>query len=196
MEQILWNLIKQGLQSAINTHGPVTKHNCGSAIKRIVLMIIESNELKESNSDLFERIRVDTLEFYYKCEINSLKVRLSKATKELKKLSLEIDEANSTSASKQEWIDRLRKSVEDINKEKNQLRQELQTLKRNYQTPRIAVIRHQLTQKIAWNLWNASDRKEGCSFENWIKAEKIADALLKWKPNGKDNYYEEEKAEP
>jgi hypothetical protein len=197
-ERVLWDIIKLALTATIKAHGPVTKDNLGSAIKRIVHGIIESEDLQRYTSeDIWNKVRADALEVYYKGEISILRKRNSELRSEIAKLKngeagkeiARLKNELATLPAKQYWIEKLQATVEQLNKEKIEIRKQLEEIKGTDKVKKLKVIRHQLTNKIAHKLWEFNDKRDGYAEQDWLLAEKLADALLAWKPNGKDTYY-------
>jgi hypothetical protein len=98
---------------------------------------------------------------YYKCELGATKTKLKEILKERDKYR---DLASTVS-------------------------RELEAIKKTDSLQKLKQIRHQLTNKIAWSLWDLNGRRDGYAEEDWLLAEKLADILLRWKPNGEDTYY-------
>lgn len=188
-EQILWTLIKKALSTSIYAHGPITRDNMGSAIKRVASNIMESDDLQQyTGEDMWNKVRADVLEMYYKGEIIILRRKVKELQAEVNRLLADA----STLSAKQEWIKRLQTTIEQVNKERTAYRRELEQLKGGTDVSKAKKrlhMRHQLTQKISYSLWVLNSKRDGYAEQDWLLAEKLADRILAWKPNGEDNYY-------
>jgi Protein of unknown function (DUF2934) len=162
LDKLVWDLTKNALRNCIHSHGPITEKYLDSATKRVLRAIVDSQELRDISPDVYYALVVDSLEHLHKHEINPIRQQLWETRQELKKAKQQIFELTTQ-------LEAAHRKIEKENIEK---------------IPKSQVL-HQITKKLAMVLWYSEGQPEGQDIRHWLLAERLALALMAWKPRGK-----------
>ncbi len=190
-KKLLWDSISVALHQTISLHGPITRMGVNSAIKRVAKEIIENEELKSiTPEDEWNKLIVDTLQTFHTQELISRGFEMGKLIKELKQTKHQLHLT-------QEQLSRISAEygkVDELRKLRGEMATEVSMLQSLLQGKQLRTARHlykQMVQKLAYRLWVEGGRVDGHADSDWTLAEKLTRALLNWKPDGVETFYEE-----